>query len=137
MTEKGKTKGGMICGIIGTAWTFVTIGIMAALGLGIFAGQSIQANKDAMINDLHKIAASATKYKNTTGSNQGGVNSYIGFRIPDEMASNDNAKYSVQVISPTNIKLTAVSSQNEENTIVVFVTNDGSMIEWSYTGDFQ
>jgi hypothetical protein len=139
MSERGTTKGGMICGIIGTFITpiMVIIGMVAAVGLSLFSSQSILVNKAAIINDLNNIAAYAYQYKISSESAEGGGNSFIGFRLPEDLASNENANYYAQVVSSTSIKLTAVSSQNEENTIIVYVSEDGSLNEWTLTGEFQ
>lgn len=140
ISQKGLTKSGMICGIIGTFFSpfmIIIVGIAIAVGLSLFSAQSIQSNKDAMINDLNNIAAFAYQYKIRPQTMGGGENLYEGFGLPIKMTSNDNAKYYVEVISSTNIKLTAVSSQNEGNKIIVYLSDDGRLYEWAYKGDFQ
>jgi hypothetical protein len=138
ISQRGTTKGGMICGIIGTIFTSIfLLGLVISVGLSLFTAHGIQANRDAMINDLNNIAAYAYQYKMTTGSAEGGGNSFIGFRLPDNMASNENADYEAQVVSSTIIKLTAVSAQNEEDKITVYVSEDGGLYEWNFSGNFQ
>jgi hypothetical protein len=139
ISQKGLTKGGMICGIVGTFFSpfIIIIGIAIAVGLSLFTANSIQANKDAMINDLNNIAANAYQYKIRPESMGGGGNSFSGFRIPSKMVSNDNAKYYAQVISSTNIKLAAVSSQNADSKIYVSLSEDGNLYDWTFKGDFK
>jgi hypothetical protein len=133
-SERGKTKGGMICGMISTLLTpvIIIIGLMASVGLSLFTAQSSFANKVAIINDLNKIAAHASQYKIENGGN-----SYTGYTLSDEMISNDNAEYSALVVSSTTIKLTAVSTKNEDNKITVYINEDGTLYDWTMTGDFE
>ena len=72
-------------------------GIAIAVGLSLFTANSIQANKDAMINDINNIAANAYQYRIRTSSMGGGNNSYVGYTIPTRLSSNSNA---TSTISP-------------------------------------
>jgi hypothetical protein len=140
ISQKGLTKSGMICGIIGTFFSpfmIIIVGIAIAVGLSLFSAQSIQSNKDAMINDLNNIAANAYQYKIRPESMGGGGNSFSGFKLPSKMVSNDNAKYYARVISSTNIKFAAVSSQNADSKIYVSLSEDGNLYDWTFNGDFK
>jgi hypothetical protein len=140
LSQKGTTQSGMVCGIIGTfvsPFMIIFIGIAIAVGLSLFSAQSIQANKDAMVNDLNNIAAYAYQYKIRPEAFGGGGGSYRGFNLPDKMVNNENAKYYVQILSAKTIKLTSISSQNEQNKIIVYLSEDGRLFEWSFMGDFQ
>jgi hypothetical protein len=90
-----------------------------------------------MINDLNNIAVAAHQYKIKPESIGGGGGSFSGFRLPGKMVSNDNAKYYAKVISSTNIKLAAVSSQNADNKIFVSISEDGNLYDWTFNGDFK
>jgi ribosomal protein L32 len=139
ITERGTTKGGMICGIIGTLYASVLIflGILAAVGISIFGTQSIEMNKAAMVNDVNEIAAYAYNYKMTSEPAEGQETTYIGFELPELMAGNENGTYYTQVVSPKIVKITAISAQNENNRITVYLSYDGNLYEWTFTGEFQ
>ena len=56
----------------------IIVGIAIAVGLSLFSAQSIQANKDAIINDLNNLAANAYQYRirpTTMGGGGGGSGS--------------------------------------------------------------
>jgi hypothetical protein len=115
----------------------IIVGIAIAVGLSLFSAQSIQANKDAIINDLNNIAAHAYQYKIRPSSMGGGQGSYSGYSIPSKMASNENASYSVTSATATSVAITATSSANSTNTVSAVVDSDGRLGSWTYAGDFQ
>jgi hypothetical protein len=114
----------------------IIVGIAIAVGLSLFSAQSIQANKDAIINDLNNLAAHAYQYKIRPSSMGGGQGSYSGYSIPSKMASNENAAY-VPTPSANSVSIVATSSANSTNTVTAVVDSDGRLGSWTYTGDFQ
>jgi hypothetical protein len=114
----------------------IIVGIAIAVGLSLFSAQSIQANKDAMINDLNNIAAHAYQFKIRPSSMGGGSGLYTGYGIPVKMATNENATYAA---APTasSVVITATSQQNATNSITATVDSDGKLGGWTYGGDFQ
>jgi len=114
----------------------IIVGIAIAVGLSLFSAQSIQANKDAMINDLNNIAAHAYQYKIRPASMAGGEGNYSGYKIPNKMASNENGIYSAPSPSGTTFTITATSASNT-GTISVQVTSDGRLSTWSFANDFN
>ncbi len=115
----------------------IIVGIAIAVGLSLFSAQSIQANKDAIINDLNNIAAHAYQFKIRPSSMGGGQGSYSGYSIPSKMASNENASYSVSSATATAVTVLATSSANTTNTVTAVVDSDGRLGSWTYAGDFQ
>lgn len=115
----------------------IIVGIAIAVGLSLFSAQSIQANKDAIINDLNNIAAHAYQFKIRPASMGGGQGSYSGYGIPSKMASNENASYSVSSATATAVTVLATSSANTTNTVTAVVDSDGRLGSWTYAGDFQ
>jgi type II secretory pathway pseudopilin PulG len=116
----------------------IIVGIAIAVGLSLFSAQSIQSNKDAIINDLNNIAAQAYQYRIRPSSMAGGNGSYTGFSIPQKMASNANAGYTC-VPSSSNVTFTATSANNASNLVYAAIDTDGKFIQasWSYTNEFQ
>ena len=115
----------------------IIVGIAIAVGLSLFSAQSIQANKDAIINDLNNIAAHAYQFKIRPSSMGGGQGSYSGYAIPSKMATNENAVYTVSATTATTVTILATSSANTTNTVTAVVDSDGRLGSWTYVGDFQ
>jgi hypothetical protein len=114
----------------------IIVGIAIAVGLSLFSAQSIQSNRDAVINDLNNLAAQAYQYRIRPVSMGGGQGDYSSFAIPTKMRTNENATYSATP-SQNTISFTAVSAQNPSNTVIVSIDSFGRLSGWSYTGDFQ
>jgi len=115
----------------------IIVGIAIAVGLSLFSAQSIQANKDAMINDINNIAAYCYQYRIRPASMGGGQNSYLNAALPTKMSSNDNATYSLGVGGAT-IDITGKSNSDATNgTIKATLSATGSLGSWSYGSYFQ
>src|SRR5512146_509930 len=95
----------------------IIVGIAIAVGLSLFSAQSIQSNKDAIINDLNNIAAQAYQYRIRPSSMAGGNGSYTGFKIPTKMATNANATYTCDPTGGSTVLFSAVSASNTANAV--------------------
>jgi hypothetical protein len=95
----------------------IIVGIAIAVGLSLFTANSIQANKDAIINDVNNLAANAYQYRIRTQSMGGGNNSYFGYKIPTRLVSNSNATYAAGVGTATEITITGTSIANSPCTV--------------------
>ncbi len=114
----------------------IIVGIAIAVGLSLFTANSIQANKDAIINDVNNIAANAYQYRIRTSSMGGGNNAYTGYNIPSRLSSNSNATYTATPAATT-ITITGASIANSGCTVVGSVDATGKLT-LSFTGsDFQ
>ena len=105
----------------------IIVGIAIAVGLSLFAANSIQANKDAMINDINNIAANAYQYRIRPTSMGGGNNSYVGYTVPTKLSSNANATYAASAASATSVLITGTSIPNSPNVVTGLVNVDGTM----------
>ena len=114
----------------------IIVGIAIAVGLSLFSAQSIQANKDAIINDLNNIAAHCYQYRIRPSSMGGGQGSYVGYAIPTKMATNENAAFAATPTAST-VSIVATSNANSTNTVTAVVDSDGRLGSWTYAGDFQ
>jgi hypothetical protein len=114
----------------------IIVGIAIAVGLSLFTAQSIQSNRDAIINDLNNLAAQAYQFRIRPTSMGGGQGDYSCFSIPTKMRTNENATYSASA-SQNSIVFTGVSAQNPTNSITVTIDSFGRLGGWSYYGDFQ
>jgi hypothetical protein len=114
----------------------IIVGIAIAVGLSLFSAQSVQSNRDAIINDLNNLAAQAYQFRIRPTSMGGGQGDYTTFTIPIKMRTNENGTY-VASPSSNSIDITATSAQNSSNYITVTIDTDGRLTNWSYYGDFQ
>ena len=114
----------------------IIVGIAIAVGLSLFSAQSVQSNRDAMINDLNNLTAQAYQFRIRPSSMGGGQGDYTTFTIPTKMQTNENGMYTAAPTTNT-IVFTAVSAQNASNSMKVTIDSNGKLGSWSYFGDFQ
>ena len=95
----------------------IIVEIAIAVGLTLFSGQSVQENKDAIINDLNNIAEYCYQYKERPTSMGGGQYSYVGCTLPSKLASSDNATYILSAASVGSIVITGTSTNIENGSI--------------------
>lgn len=114
----------------------IIVGIAIAVGLSLFSAQSIQSNRDAIINDMNNLAAQAYQYRIRPSSMGGGQGTYTGFIIPTKMKTNENGLY-VATVSAGSVAVTATSAQDASNTVTVTIDSDGRLTGWTYGGNFQ
>jgi hypothetical protein len=123
----------------------IIVGIAIAVGLSLFAANSIQANKDAIINDLNNLAANAYQFRIRPTSMGGGGGVYdasrgatAGYTIPFRMSSNDNATYSTSSVGADAITFVGTSTTNPSNgTVTTTLDADGKLGTWVYTDNFE
>lgn len=115
----------------------IIVGIAIAVGLSMFSAQSVQSNKDAIINDLNNIAANAYQFKIRPTSMGGGGGSYVGYSVPSKMVSNANASYNATGASATEITITGTSGQYSGGTVTAKLNSNGELGSWTYGDDFK
>jgi hypothetical protein len=118
----------VIVGIIVTA-------IAIAVGIQLFGSSSTGANRDAIINDINNIAASAKAYRNKISSMGGGGNSYVGYTLPQQLSTNDDAAYSLAVTA-ADVVVTGTSALGY-GTVEATIDSNGAAHNWTYTGELQ
>ncbi len=117
----------------------IIVGIALAVGISLFSASAIQANKDAIINDLNNLAANAYQYSVRPSSMGGGNGMYNRYKIPTLLRSNENASYSCTFSSDFDNVIFRATSIHGYGTISATVGLDGKIIasKWVYTGDFR
>ncbi|MDP2886037.1 MAG: hypothetical protein Q8P51_13560 [Ignavibacteria bacterium] len=115
----------------------IIVGIAIAVGLSLFSAQSVASNKDAIINDLGNLAATAYQFRIRPTSMGGGGSSYVGFTIPSKMSSNDNGIYTTTAVTATVVSFQAVSSVTAANIVTAAIDSDGKLGTWVYAGEFK
>ena len=114
----------------------IIVGIAIAVGLSLFSAQSVQSNRDAIINDLNNLGAQAYQFRTRPSTMSGGQGDYTTFTIPTKLQTNENGTYTA-VTTTNTVVFTAVSAQNASNSIKVTIDSNGKLGNWSYFGDFQ
>jgi hypothetical protein len=115
----------------------IIVGIAIAVGLSLFSAQSIESNRDALINDINNLNAHAYQYYIRPTSMGGGGGSFVGYTIPTKMASNDNATYVASGLTATTITFTGTSVAGNGTVANTFSATTGKVTgPFTYTGLF-
>jgi hypothetical protein len=121
----------------------IIVGIAIAVGLSMFSAQSVQSNKDAIINDLNNLAANAYQFKIRPTSMGGGGGAYdaskgatAAYSVPSKMASNANGAYAATPTATT-VKFVGTSTQYTAGTVTATLDSNGNLGGWTYGSDFQ
>ena len=115
----------------------IVIGIAITVGISIVSAQTVATIRDAIINDLNHLSSYAYQYRLRLRSMGGGQGDYSSFSIPPKMRVNEDGTYSIASAEMNTLSLTAVSSENESNTISVLVGSEGKITAWTFGGDFE
>ena len=110
----------------------IIVGIAIAVGISMFSSGTVQANKDAIINDLNNLAANAYQYRIRPTTMGGGGGGYTGYAIPTKLATNENATYAAGSISATSITFTGTSGQGY-GTVIAVLDSTGKLGTFSGT----
>ena len=110
----------------------IIVGIAIAVGISMFASGTVQANKDAIINDLNNLAANGYQYRIRPLTMGGGGGSYVGYNIPTKLATNENAAYARSAVSATSITFTGTSGQGY-GTVIAVLDSTGKLGTFSGT----
>jgi len=97
---------------------------------------TVERNRDAIINDFNNLAAFAYEYRVRPRSLGGGQGSYLGYELPVQLRSNQNATYSISGISQDMVKFMAVSIYGF-GVITAEIDQDGRLGNWYYTDKFR
>ncbi|HAL56325.1 MAG TPA: hypothetical protein DCP63_07590 [Bacteroidetes bacterium] len=95
----------------------------------------MEANRDAIINDLNNLSAQVYQYRIRPRSMGGGHGSYIGFSLPARLKTNRNASYAAEVKDSNLVRFTATSEVGN-GTVSATVNQFGVLANWEYTGNF-
>jgi len=117
------------------------IGIAIAIGVSLFTAQSVESNRDAIIDDINNLNADAYEFYIRPVSMGGGGGSFsggVGYVIPTKMASNDNASsYVATIVNATQIKFVGTSAAGNGTVTNTFDATTGKVTgNYTYTGLF-
>jgi hypothetical protein len=117
----------------------IIVGIAIAVGLSLFSAQSVQANRDAIINDMNNLAAHAYQYYIRPTSMAGGGGQYDGYVIPTKLSSNENATYTSTVTAGKagNVQFVGTSTSVTDGSVTATVNAQGVISFDSFGAAFQ
>ena len=116
----------------------IIVGIAIAVGISMFSSSSVQANKDAIINDMNNLAADAYQFRIRPTTMGGGGGSYTGgsgYSIPSKLASNENGSYT-RTNAAQSVTLVGTSGQGY-GTVTAVCDSTGRLGTFTYTGQLQ
>jgi hypothetical protein len=119
------------------ALCFIVVGVSIRVGVNLFDANSIEQNRNSLINDIQSITINAFVYRTKTANLGGGKGSYVGYKIPKKLLSNNDGTFKVS-ITANQITVTATSGSGNGTVAVAFDQN-GKFVAKSlkYTGNFK
>jgi len=116
----------------------IVVGIAVAVGITMFTDNAVNANRDAVTNDLVNLAARAQQFYRRPTALGGGGNSFVGLTADvagltklTNRASNANGTYSITTAgTATGMVIQGVGTENADGTnkvtMQIFVFSDKS-----------
>ncbi len=105
----------------------IIVGVAVVVGINMFTTGAVNAERDALLQDVNNIASSAASYWRKPAAIGGGARDFTGVTDVTTFGSdstNANGVFTMVVTSATQFTLTATGS-NEGVVIVAFVTQQG------------
>ena len=105
----------------------IIVGVAVVVGINMFTTGAVNAERDALLQDVNNIASSAASYWRKPAALGGGARDFTGVTSVITFgadSSNANGVFTMNVTSATQFTLTATGS-NEGVIIVAIVTQQG------------
>ena len=105
----------------------IIVGVAVVVGINMFTTGAVNAERDALLQDVNNIASSASSYWRKPAELGGGARDFTGVTSVVTFgsdSSNANGVFTMNVTSATQFTLTATGS-NEGVIIVAIVTQQG------------
>src|SRR5262245_53133155 len=118
----------------------IIVGIAIAVGISMFSSSSVQAYKDAIVNDLNNLAADAYQYKIRPTTMGGGGGSYGGYKVRSKLQTNDNGTYTPTTpvgAGSQSFTLAGNSVPYAGSSVSALLDSTGKLTSFTYGGQFQ
>ncbi|MCK5329833.1 MAG: hypothetical protein KAK01_00365 [Candidatus Marinimicrobia bacterium] len=105
----------------------IIVGVAVVVGINMFGEGAVNAERDALLQDVNSIASNAAAYWRKPAALGGGARTFVGITSVTTFgssASNANGTFTMTVTDSVTFELTAFGA-NEGVTIVATVTQDG------------
>jgi len=105
----------------------IIVGVAVVVGINMFTTGAVNAERDALLQDVNNIASSASAYWRKPAALGGGARSFVGTTDVTTFgadSSNANGSFAMSTVTATSFVLTATGA-NEGVIIVATVTQQG------------
>ena len=92
----------------------IIVGVVIAVGINYFHNKAVQINRYAVIKDLHTLASDAQAYYKKANEQGGSDKSFQGYKIPQELKSNDNGNYNIISVRPDSVVIQGTGVETRE-----------------------
>jgi Tfp pilus assembly protein PilE len=92
----------------------IVVGIAVAVGITMFTDNAVNANRDAVTNDLVNLSARAQQFYRRPTALGGGGNSFVGLTLANltNRPTNANGTYSITTVgTATGLEITGVGTE--------------------------
>ena len=93
----------------------IVITLSVVIGMNYFAENAREANRDAVILDLNRLATKAQAYYKKEKEVAGGEKSFQGFQIPEKLKKTQNGTYRILYTRPNRILIQGVGFEEGES----------------------
>ena len=92
----------------------IVVGIAVAVGITMFTDNALNANRDAVTNDLVNLAARAQQYYRRPTALGGGGNSFSGLTLANltNRPTNGNGTYSLPTVAAHGVTIRGVGTES-------------------------
>jgi len=105
----------------------IIVGVAVVVGINMFTTGAVNAERDALLQDVNNIASSASAYWRKPAALAGGARSFVGTTDVTTFgadSSNANGSFVMSTVTATSFTLTATGA-NEGVIIVATITQQG------------
>ena len=105
----------------------IIVGVAVVVGINMFTTGAVNAERDALLQDVNNIASSAASYWRKPAALGGGARDFTGVTSVVTFgadSSNANGAFTMTVTAPDQFTLTATGA-NEGVVVVAFITQQG------------
>ena len=107
----------------------IIVGIAIAVGISMFRSNAVSSNRDAVINDLNNLAATAQEFWRKPASMAGGGQNFMGFYVNNVNDTDGNGSYSVETSKPTGTNFTKTDTMVTSSvTTAIWIVGRGTEI---------
>lgn len=88
----------------------IIVGIAVVTGIIVFQSNAIENKRDVVISESVNLAHMAITYYKKVKLYGGGQNSFIGWKIPEELKITNNGSYEVESLDSSEVRITGIGN---------------------------
>ena len=90
------------------------VGVVLAIGMNYVHNEKAKLNRNEVIKDLNTLAFDAQAYYNKLNEQGGANKSFLGYKIPLELRSNNNGSYKIISVTPDSLIIQGIGVETIE-----------------------